>query len=484
MNIRNSVQTLLHEHCFIDGEWVAADSGATIAVKNPATGAKIAQVPNTGKAETQRAIAAAEQALPLWCKKTAGERSAILKRWHGLLMQHQDALGELITLEQGKPLAEAKGEIAYAASYIEWYAEEAKRVYGETIPGAQENQRITVTREPVGVCVAITPWNFPAAMITRKVAPALAVGCTIVVKPASETPLTALAIAALAAEAGVPNGVFSVVTGSAKAIGEAFTSSEIVRKLSFTGSTAVGAKLMAACAPTVKKVSLELGGNAPFLVFDDADVNAAVQGLIDSKFRNAGQTCVCANRVYVQRGVYQEFSEKLVAKVAALKVGNGLDEGVQIGPLISAAAVAKVEEHIADAIQHGAQIAFGGERHKLGGTWFTPTVLIDGSQTMRCTREETFGPMALLIPFAEESEAIEYANATEFGLAAYFYAQNVSRIRRVAEGISAGIVGVNTGLISNATAPFGGVKSSGIGREGGHQGLDEYCELKYTCIQA
>ena len=484
MNIRNSVQTLLHEHCFINGEWVAADSGATIAVKNPATGAKIAQVPNAGKAETQRAIRAAEQALPLWCKKTAGERSAILKRWHGLLMQHQDALGELITLEQGKPLAEAKGEIAYAASYIEWYAEEAKRVYGETIPGAQENQRIIVTREPVGVCVAITPWNFPAAMITRKVAPALAVGCTIVVKPASETPLTALAIAALAAEAGVPNGVFSVVTGSAKAIGEAFTSSEIVRKLSFTGSTAVGAKLMAACAPTVKKVSLELGGNAPFLVFDDADVNAAVQGLIDSKFRNAGQTCVCANRVYVQRGVYQEFSEKLVAKVAALKVGNGLDEGVQIGPLISAAAVAKVEEHIADAIQHGAQIAFGGERHKLGGTWFTPTVLIDGSQKMRCTREETFGPMALLIPFAEESEAIEYANATEFGLAAYFYAQNVSRIRRVAEGISAGIVGVNTGLISNATAPFGGVKSSGIGREGGHQGLDEYCELKYTCIQA
>ncbi|MCH8492852.1 MAG: NAD-dependent succinate-semialdehyde dehydrogenase [Idiomarina sp.] len=484
MNIRDSVKTLLHEHCFIDGEWVAADSGATIAVKNPATGAEIAHVPNAGKVETQRAIAAAEQALPAWRKKTAGERSAILKRWHGLLMQNQDALGELMTLEQGKPLAEAKGEIAYAASYIEWFAEEAKRVYGETIPGAQENQRIIVTREPVGVCVAITPWNFPAAMITRKVAPALAVGCTIVVKPASETPLTALAMAALAAEAGVPNGVFSVVTGSAKAIGEAFTNSEIVRKLSFTGSTAVGAELMAACAPTVKKVSLELGGNAPFLVFDDADVDAAVQGLIDSKFRNAGQTCVCANRVYVQRGVYQEFSEKLVAKVAELKVGNGLDEGVQIGPLISAAALEKVEEHIADAVQHGAQVAFGGERHKLGGTWFTPTVLIDGSHKMRCTREETFGPVAPLIPFTEESEAIEYANATEFGLAAYFYAQNVSRIRRVAEGIEAGIVGVNTGLISNATAPFGGVKSSGIGREGGHQGLDEYCELKYTCIQA
>ncbi|EGN74917.1 succinate-semialdehyde dehydrogenase [Idiomarina sp. A28L] len=484
MNISNKAKAFIYQKCFVSGEWVSADSGETIRVTNPANGEEIATVPKLGAVETKRAIHAAAEALPEWRKKTAGERAAILKRWHALVMKNQEALGALMTLEQGKPVAEAEGEIAYAASYIEWFAEEARRAYGETIPGAQQGQQIIVTREPVGVCAAVTPWNFPAAMITRKVAPALAVGCTIVVKPASETPLTALALAALAHEAGVPAGVFSVVTGDAKTIGETFTSSELVRKLSFTGSTKVGSMLMEACAASVKRVSLELGGNAPFIVFDDADVDAAVKGLIDSKFRNAGQTCVCANRVYVQRGVYKEFTDKLAKKVQALKVGDGFSEGVQIGPLISAEAIEKVEAHIADALKNGARIVCGGKRHELGGTWFMPTVIAEGNQKMLCTREETFGPVAPLIPFDKEEEAIDFANDSEFGLAAYFYARDLGRIRRVGEAIEAGIVGVNTGLISNATAPFGGVKASGLGREGGHQGLDEYCELKYMCIQS
>ncbi|RUO23449.1 succinate-semialdehyde dehydrogenase (NADP(+)) [Aliidiomarina iranensis] len=484
MPISKEARALIFERCYIAGEWLASDSQKTIAVLNPADGKEIAEVPECGEAEAKRAIQAANHAFPAWRKKTAEERAKVLKKWHELVMANQQALGEIMTLEQGKPLAEAKGEIAYAASYIEWFAEEARRVYGETIPGAQESQRIVVTREPVGVCVAVTPWNFPAAMITRKVAPALAVGCTIVVKPASETPLTALALAALAAEAGVPTGVFSVITGSSKAIGKVFTENELVRKLSFTGSTAVGSMLMEQCAPTVKRLSLELGGNAPFIVFDDADIDAAVQGLIDSKFRNAGQTCVCANRIYVQKPVYAEFVEKLSAKVQALKVGDGFTDNVLIGPLISEAAVEKVEAHIADALELGARVVCGGSRHELGGTWFEPTVIADGSQDMLFTREETFGPVAPVIPFDDEAQAVEYANATEFGLAAYFYAQDLGRVRRVAEGIEAGIVGVNTGLISNATAPFGGVKASGLGREGGHQGIDEYTELKYLCIDS
>ncbi|RUO37616.1 succinate-semialdehyde dehydrogenase (NADP(+)) [Aliidiomarina shirensis] len=484
MPISEATRALIYDRCYVGGEWVASDSNESFAVTNPADGSEIAQVPAFGSAETERAIQAAHDALPAWRQKTAAERATILKKWHALVMEKQQELGELMTLEQGKPVAEAKGEIAYAASYIEWFAEEARRVYGETIPGLQTSQRIIVTREPVGVCVAITPWNFPAAMITRKVAPALAVGCTIVVKPASETPLTALALAALAAEAGVPAGVFSVVTGSAKAIGKVFTESELVRKLSFTGSTAIGSLLMEACAPSVKRVSLELGGNAPFLVFDDADIEAAVQGVMDSKFRNAGQTCVCANRIYVQKGVYADFVEKLTKKVEALKVGNGFDEGVVIGPLISESAVEKVEEHIADALAHGGRIVCGGSRHELGGTWFTPTVIADGTQKMLCTREETFGPVAPIIAFDTEEQGIEFANATEFGLAAYFYSRDLGRVRRVSEGIEAGMIGINTGLISNATAPFGGIKASGLGREGARQGIDEYSEFKYLCIDS
>lgn len=484
MPISEATRKLIYDRCYVGGEWVASSSNESFAVINPADGKAIAQVPSFGAAETEQAIKAAHNALKSWRQKTAAERATILKKWFALVMSKQQEFGELMTLEQGKPVAEAKGEIAYAASYIEWFAEEARRIYGETIPGSSASQRILVTREPVGVCVAITPWNFPAAMITRKVAPALAVGCTIVVKPAAETPLTALALAALAAEAGVPAGVFNVVTGPAKEIGSVFTSSELVRKLSFTGSTAIGSLLMEACAPSVKRVSLELGGNAPFLVFADADIDAAVQGVMDSKFRNAGQTCVCANRIYVQNGVYDEFVEKLTSKVKALKVGDGFAEGVTIGPLISEAAVEKVEQHIADALEHGGRITCGGSRHELGGTWFSPTVIADGSQEMLCTREETFGPMAPVIAFDTEEQGIEFANATEFGLAAYFYSRDLARVRRVAEGIEAGMIGVNTGLISNATAPFGGIKASGVGREGGHQGIDEYSEFKYLCIDS
>lgn len=484
MYIRKEVQNLIFEKCFINGRWVAAKDGRKIEVFNPANNEKIATVPDVSSEETKDAIDAAANAFPLWRCKTAKERALILKRWYSLVIHHQQALGELMTLEQGKPLSEAIGEIAYAASYIEWFAEEALRVYGDTIPAAKENQQIFVNLEPVGVCVAITPWNFPSAMITRKVAPALAVGCTIVVKPAGETPLSALALAALASEAGVPPGVFNVVTGDAKSIGEVFTSHKLVRKLSFTGSTTIGSLLMAACAPSIKRLSLELGGNAPFIVFDDADIDGAVQGLIDSKFRNAGQTCVCANRVYVQQAVYQEFINKLADKVKSLKVAEGFTDGAQIGPLISSKAVEKVESHVKDAIIHGARVICGGQRNLLGKNWFNPTVLADGSQQMLYTKEETFGPLAVLTPFSTEEQAIEYANASDYGLAAYFFSRDLGRVRRVSEAIEAGMIGVNTGIISNAVAPFGGVKASGIGREGGYQGVIEYCEYKYVCVQS
>lgn len=484
MSISESARSFIRQQAWVNGEWIAADNGATLAVANPANGEHITTVANLGAAETERAIAAAHAAWPAWRARTAADRAGVLRRWYELVMANQQALAEIMTLEQGKPVAEAKGEIAYAASYIEWFAEEARRSYGEIIPAASAQQQIQAVREPVGVCVAITPWNFPAAMITRKVAPALAVGCTMVVKPAAETPLTALALAALAEQAGVPAGVLSVVTGEAKPIGKVFTSSPLVRKLSFTGSTAVGASLMAACADSVKRVSLELGGNAPFIVFADANLDAAVQGLIDSKFRNAGQTCVCANRVYVAAEVYAQFAEKLRQKVTALKVADGFTAGAQIGPLINQAAVAKVRKHIADAQQHGAEVLCGGELAPLGGTFFTPTVLTNCNQSMLCTREETFGPVAPLIPFTSEQEAIDFANASEFGLAAYFYAQDMGRIQRVAAALEAGMIGINTGLISNATAPFGGIKASGLGREGGRQGLDEYCEWKYLCVDS
>ncbi|MEC8901861.1 MAG: NAD-dependent succinate-semialdehyde dehydrogenase, partial [Pseudomonadota bacterium] len=414
--------------------------------------------------------------------KTAAERSQLLKRWHALIMENEAALGELMTLEQGKPLKEARGEIGYAASFIEWFAEEAKRLYGDTIPGHATDKRIIVSREPVGVCAAITPWNFPAAMITRKVAPALAAGCTIIVKPAMETPLTALALAALAEQAGIPAGVINIVTGDAKTIGPVLTDSPIVRKLSFTGSTPVGAHLMAACAPTVKKVSLELGGNAPFIVFDDADIEDAVTGALDSKFRNAGQTCVCANRIYVQSGVYDAFVERLAQRTSELSVGKGSAEGVEVGPLISEKAVEKVEAHVQDALDKGGRLITGGKRHALGGTWFEPTVVADVTADMACAREETFGPLAPVFRFETEAEVIRQANDTEYGLAAYFYAESVSRIWRVSEALEYGMVGINTGLISTASAPFGGVKSSGIGREGSRYGIDEYTELKYLCL--
>ncbi|MCC5855971.1 MAG: NAD-dependent succinate-semialdehyde dehydrogenase [Idiomarina sp.] len=482
MAVSQEIKKWIREACFVNGSWVGASSSETFAVTNPSTGEEIARVPNFGKADTEHAIASAHTAWAEWRRKTAGERSQLLRAWFDAMMAERKSLAALMTFEQGKPLAEAEGEITYAANYIEWFAEEAKRMYGETIPGASADSRIVVTREPVGVCVAITPWNFPAAMITRKVAPALAAGCTIVVKPASETPLTALAMAVLAERVGIPAGVFNVVTGSAKVIGEVMTQSPLVRKLSFTGSTKVGATLMAASASTVKRVSLELGGNAPFIVFDDADLDAAVQGAIDSKFRNAGQTCVCANRIYVQRSVYEGFLTRLANRLNELKVGDGFEEGVKIGPLINQAAVDKVEEHIADALAQGGTLLKGGQRHARGGLFFTPTIIRDAHQGMLCAREETFGPVAPIFPFDDEAEAIAWANDTEFGLAAYFYAQNIGRVQRVAEQLEAGMIGVNTGLVSNATAPFGGVKQSGIGREGGHQGLEEYTEWKYLCF--
>ncbi|NBC37131.1 NADP-dependent succinate-semialdehyde dehydrogenase [Novosphingobium sp. FSY-8] len=477
-----SYTDFLKQQAYIGGAWVDADSGGTVPVTNPANGEVIGTVPNMGAAETERAIAAAEAALPAWRAKTAGERSKILRKFFDLMMAHQADLGELLTREQGKPLAEGRGEIAYGASFVEWFAEEAKRAYGEVIPGHAADRRIVTLKQPVGVVAAITPWNFPCAMITRKLAPALAAGCTMVLKPASATPFSALALAALAEEAGVPAGVFNVVTGSARAIGGVLTASPVVRKLTFTGSTEIGRDLMRDCAPTMKKLSMELGGNAPFIVFDDADVDAAVEGAMVSKFRNGGQTCVCTNRFYVQEGVYDAFVEKLAARVRALKVGDGLGEGVAIGPMIDEAGVAKVEEHLADALAGGATVLAGGGRSELGGTFFQPTVVANVSADMLLAREETFGPLAGVIRFKDEAEAIRLANDTEFGLASYFYARDLSRVWRVAEALEAGMVGINTGLISTEVAPFGGVKQSGLGREGSRHGLDDYMEIKYLCM--
>ena len=475
---------LLRETCFIDGAWISADGGATLSVHNPATAEVLGRIPNMGAAETRRAIAAAAAALPAWAARTAKDRAAALRRWFDLMLVHQEDLARLMTAEQGKPLAESKGEILYAASFIEWFAEEAKRLYGDIIPGHQADKRILVLRQPVGVVAAITPWNFPAAMITRKAAPALAAGCTMVLKPATQTPYSALALAELSQRAGIPQGVFNVLTGSAAAIGGEMTSNPAVRKLTFTGSTEVGKKLMAQCASTVKKISLELGGNAPFIVFDDADLDAAVQGAIASKYRNTGQTCVCANRLLVQAGIYEEFAAKLTAAVGRLRVGDGLAGVTDQGPLIDAKAVAKIEEHIADALAKGASIRLGGKRHALGGTFFEPTILTGVTPKMLVAREETFGPVAPLFKFETEAEAIAMANDTEFGLAAYVYTRDLARSWRVSEAIEYGIVGLNTGIISTEVAPFGGVKESGIGREGSKYGILDYTEIKYVCVGA
>jgi succinate-semialdehyde dehydrogenase/glutarate-semialdehyde dehydrogenase len=473
---------LLRSNAYIDGRWEAADSGATLLVIDPATGDKLGDVPLMGAGETTRAVAAAEAALPAWRSKTAKERAALMRRWFELILAHGDDLARMITAECGKPLAEAKGEVGYGASFVEWFAEEAKRAYGETIPPVVADKRLITIKQPIGVCAAITPWNFPLAMITRKVAPAIAAGCTVVVKPAEQTPLTALALAKLAHEAGLPPGVFNVITGDPVAIGGVLTASPIVRHLSFTGSTEVGRLLMAQSAPTIKKLALELGGNAPFIVFDDADVDAAVEGVLIAKYRNTGQTCVCANRILVQGGVYQAFAEKLAARVAQLQVGAGSEPGVVQGPLIDGAGLEKVEAHIADAVAKGARVLTGGKRHARGGNFFEPTVLSGVTKEMRVAREETFGPVAPLFPFQTEEEAITMANDTEFGLAAYFYSRDVGRCFRVGEALEYGMVGVNTGLISNEVAPFGGVKQSGIGREGSKYGLEEYLEIKYLCF--
>jgi len=475
-------QSLFRQQCYIDGQWADADSKQTIVVTNPATGAAVGTIPRMLAAETRRAIEAADRALPAWRAKTGKERATILRKWFDLLLANQDDLALIMTTEQGKPLAEAKGEIVYAASFIEWFAEEAKRIYGDVIPPHQADKRIVVIKQPVGVCGAITPWNFPAAMITRKAGPALAAGCTMVIKPATQTPFSALALAELAERAGVPRGVMSVVTGSAKEIGGELTGNPTVRKITFTGSTEVGRVLMQQCAETIKKVSLELGGNAPFLVFDDADLDAAVEGAMLSKYRNAGQTCVCANRILVQDKVYDAFAQKLADKVKALKVGPGTEAGVNIGPLIDANAVTKVEEHIEDAVAKGAKVVIGGKRHALGGLFFEPTLLTGVNTTMKVAKEETFGPVAPLFRFKTEAEGIAMANDTEFGLASYFYARDIGRIWRVGEGIESGIVGVNTGIISTEVAPFGGVKQSGIGREGSKYGIEEFLEVKYLCI--
>ncbi len=473
---------LLRTNGYIDGRWEAADSGATLAVTDPASGERLGEVPLMGAAETARAIAAADAALPAWRGKTAKERAAILRRWFELILAHADDLARMITAECGKPLAEAKGEVGYGASFVEWFAEEAKRAYGETIPGVTGDKRLITIKQPIGVCAAITPWNFPLAMITRKVAPAIAAGCTVVVKPAEQTPLTALALAKLAHLAELPAGVFNVVTGDPVAIGGVLTASPVVRHLSFTGSTEVGRLLMAQCAPTIKKLALELGGNAPFIVFDDADVDAAVEGALIAKYRNTGQTCVCANRFLVQAGVYEAFAQKLAARVATLQVGPGSEPGVVQGPLIDTAGLEKVEAHLADAVAHGARVLTGGRRHARGGTFFEPTVLAGVTTGMRVAREETFGPVAPLFRFDTDAQAIAMANATEFGLAAYFYSRDIGRCFRVAEALEYGMVGVNTGLISNEVAPFGGVKQSGIGREGSKYGLEEYLEIKYLCV--
>ncbi|NWG87848.1 MAG: NAD-dependent succinate-semialdehyde dehydrogenase [Hydrogenophilaceae bacterium] len=473
---------LFRQSAYIDGQWLAADAGGSLAVHNPATGERLGEVPAMGKVETRRAIESAEAAFLAWRKRLAKERAQILRRWHELMLAHQDDLARILTSEQGKPLAEARGEIAYAASFLEWFAEEAKRVSGTVIPSPWPGRRLLTLKQPVGVCAAITPWNFPSAMLTRKAGAAIAAGCTVVAKPASQTPFSALALAELAERAGLPPGVLNVVTGPAEAIGAELTVNLTVRLVSFTGSTEVGKRLMAACAGTVKKVALELGGNAPFIVFDDADLDLAVEGALASKYRNAGQTCVCANRLLVQDGVYEAFAAKLAAAVGRLKVGDGMAEGVTQGPLINEAAVEKVEAQIADALAKGARLVCGGRRHALGGSFFEPTLLADVTPEMQVCREETFGPVAPLLRFHSEAEAIELANATESGLAAYFYAGDLGRVWRVAEALEFGMVGVNAGVISTEVAPFGGVKASGLGREGGRSGIEEYQEEKYVCI--
>jgi succinate-semialdehyde dehydrogenase/glutarate-semialdehyde dehydrogenase len=475
-------QDLLRQQAYIGGRWCDADNGATVKVNNPATGEILGTVPMMTEKETRRAIEAAKDAFVDWGRRPAKERSVLLRRWHDLIMANVEDLGALMTAEQGKPLTEAKGEVAYAASFIEWFGEEAKRVYGDTIPSPWSDRRLVVIKQPIGVCAAITPWNFPAAMIARKAGPALASGCTMVARPATSTPYSALALAVLAERAGIPAGVFNVLTGSSKAIGGELTANPDVRKLTFTGSTEVGRLLMKQSADTIKKLSLELGGNAPFIVFDDADLDAAVEGAIISKYRNAGQTCVCANRLYVQAGVYDAFAEKLVAAVAKLKVGNGFEAGVQQGPLIDNAAVEKVEEHIQDAVSKGGKVLLGGKRHALGQTFFEPTVMANVTPQMKVAKEETFGPLAPLFRFETDKQAIEMANDTEFGLASYFYSRDIGRIWRAAEGLESGMVGINTGLISNEVAPFGGVKMSGLGREGSRYGIEEFVEIKYLCF--
>lgn len=471
---------LMREACLIDGQWVTAEKW--IDVDDPATGERIGRVPRCSGKQVERAIDAAARAMIPWAQRPAKERANVLRRYFELIMANQEALAALLTREQGKPLAEARGEIAYAANFIEWFAEEAKRVYGDVLPSHAGDKRIVVLKQPIGVVAAITPWNFPSAMITRKIGPALAAGCGVVLKPASQTPFSALALGVLAQEAGLPDGLLNIVTGSAGEIGDVLTASETVRKLSFTGSTDVGARLYAQCAPSIKKLSLELGGNAPFIVFDDADLDAAVAGAIQSKFRNAGQTCVCANRIYAQAGIHDAFVEKLTAATNKLHVAPGTDKGSEIGPLIDDKAVAKVREHIADAVAHGARVVTGGEPHALGGRFFTPTLITGVTQDMAVAREETFGPLAPVFRFETEDEVIAMANDTPYGLASYFYARDLGRVWRVAERIEAGIVGVNTGLISTELAPFGGVKLSGLGREGSRYGIDDYLELKYVCL--
>lgn len=475
-----SYTRFLKQQCYIDGQWIDADSGGTLDVTDPGNGQKLGTVPNMGQAETERAIAAADAALPAWRAKTAGERARIMRRFFDLMIANQDALGELLSREQGKPFAEAKGEIAYSASFIEWFAEEGKRAYGEVVPSHAADRRIVTLKQGIGVVGAITPWNFPSAMIGRKLGPALAAGCTMVLKPASATPYSALALAVLAEEAGIPAGVFNVVTGSARAIGGELTRNPIVRKITFTGSTEIGIELMRQSADTMKKLSMELGGNAPFIVFEDADVDAAIEGAMVSKFRNNGQTCVCTNRFYVQDAVYDEFVQKLAKRASEMKIGYGMDEGVVVGPLIDEAAVEKVEEHLEDALSGGATLLAGGKR--LEGTYFQPTVVANVKADMKLAREETFGPLAGVIRFSDEAEAIALANESEFGLAAYFYARDLGRVWRVAEALESGIVGINTGLISTEVAPFGGVKMSGLGREGSRHGLDDFMEIKYLCM--
>ena len=480
LNLKDS--SLFKQLAYIDGQWVGADSGATFDVTNPATGELIARVPQMGEAEAERAVIAAHKAFKQWKRKTAKERSELLQAWYSLMQDNLDDLALILTAEQGKPLAEARGELANGTSFVQWFAEEAKRVYGDTVPQPSADKRILVTKEPIGVTAAITPWNFPHAMITRKVAPALAAGCAMVLRPASQTPLSALALAALAERAGIPAGVFSVVTGSATQIGGVLTRHPLVRKFSFTGSTPVGRLLIGQCADTVKKVSMELGGNAPFIVFDDADLDEAVEGAMLSKFRNAGQTCVCANRIYVQDSVYDQFAEKLAAAARKLVLGNGLEQGVTQGPMIDEAAVRKVEEHIGDALEKGARLVTGGQRAALGGSFFEPTVLTGVTAAMKVAQEETFGPLAPLFRFSTEEEVIERANDTEFGLASYFYTRDIGRVMRVSEELEYGMVGVNTAAIANEMAPFGGVKQSGLGREGSRYGIEDYLEIKYVCL--